>query len=51
MLKDGSVRRAEILGDIIDRYNEEISQGLYIEDKIVKWIFPRGNKNYRGKIV
>ena len=34
--KDGSVRRAEILGDIIDRYNEEISQGLYIEDKIVQ---------------
>lgn len=34
--KDGSVRRAEILGDIIDRYNKEISKGLYIEDKIGK---------------
>jgi len=34
--KDGSVRRAEILGDIIDRYNAAISEGLYIEDKIEK---------------
>ncbi|NMB07256.1 MAG: ABC transporter permease, partial [Tissierellia bacterium] len=39
--KDGSVRRAEILGDIIDRYNEEISQGLYIEDKIVQMDIPQ----------
>lgn len=34
--KDGSVRRAEILGDIIDRYNAAISEGLYIEDRIEK---------------
>ena len=39
--KEGSIRRAEILGDIIDRYNEEISKALYIEDKIDNMDIPQ----------
>lgn len=49
--KKGSIKRGTILGDIIDRYNEEISQGLYIGNKIDGMDIPQEEKDKLVKTI